>query len=78
MTSDIALSMNTPVGSPRPSRMISPPGGFGVSRVTPASSIAFLFASPACPSTRLSHTGRSGTAFDSDSCVGSSLLDHDS
>jgi len=55
--SDCASSMNVPVGLPEASRMILPPSGSFVSRVTPAARIAALFATPAWPSTRLSHTG---------------------
>ena len=39
-----AVSRNTPIGLPAWSLRISPPGGFGVARVMPASSIAFALA----------------------------------
>ena len=41
----LALSRNIPLGSPVSRfRMISPPNGFGVSRVTPARRMAALLA----------------------------------
>ena len=56
-TSDCALSLRTPVGSPLASRTIVPPSTSGVSRVMPAARSAALFASAMCPSSRLTHTG---------------------
>ena len=53
----IASSTNTPVGSPRASRMISPPGGGRVAPVIFMRVIARVFASNACPSARSSTTG---------------------
>ena len=57
VTSAIALSLKTPVGSPLGSRTIVPPSGDAVSRVTPASFIASAFATPMCPSSRCTNTG---------------------
>ena len=46
----IAASLNRPVGSPRASRTITPPGGSAVAAVTPASRMAAELASAMWPS----------------------------
>ncbi len=52
-----ALSTKMPVGSPRASRTMRPPGGSGVARVIPAISRARRFTHSAWPSTRSRYTG---------------------
>src|SRR2546425_4486493 len=54
-------SLKMPSGSPvRASRRISPPGGVGVSLVTPAARMAALLARASWPSSRFTNTGLSG------------------
>ena len=55
-----ALSTKMPVGRPEASLTIWPWEAACVSAVTLARRIASEFAQPACPSTRISQTGRSG------------------
>ena len=69
-TSACAASTSTPVGAPSAPRRIRPPGGSGVSRPIPASASASAFTQQACPSTRSSTAGRSGTARVSVAAVG--------
>ncbi len=67
----LALSTSMPVGSPvTESFRISPPGGFGVSRVMPAFFSARLLTTIACPSMRSSTTGRSLTTASRSARVG--------
>ena len=68
----MAPSMKTPVGFPSASRMIWPLGGAFVFLSTLASRSARELAQPACPSTRLSQTGRPGAARSSKTAVGNS------
>jgi hypothetical protein len=52
-----AVSLRTPVSSPRPSRSILPPSGSGVSRVMPSSFSALEFTAEMCPQVRPEITG---------------------
>ncbi len=69
----MAVSLRMPVGSPVAGSMtISPPGGTGVARVTPASFRAALLARIMWPSRRLTQTGLSGVTASIQSRRGSS------
>ena len=70
-TRSIALSFSRPVGSPRSSRTMVPPGTSLVSRVTPASFKARPLASAMCPSSRFTNTGWSGVVASRSALVGS-------
>jgi hypothetical protein len=65
-----AVSRSRPVGSPLASFTISPPGGFGVARVIPASSRARRFTNAAWPLACVRYTGLSGDTESSDACTG--------
>jgi hypothetical protein len=60
-TSPPAVSRSVPEGLPAESRSMRPLGGSGVSRVTRASSSAFVFAQVECPSDAEISAGRSET-----------------
>lgn len=66
----MAASSSTPPGRPAASRWILPPGGSGVTGPMPARTSARRFTHAACPSTRISTTGWSGTARSRMSAVG--------
>jgi hypothetical protein len=69
-TNVAAVSSSTPVGSPlASSRTITPPSGFGVSRVMPASSSAFEFTVTTWPP-RGMNTGLPGETLSSSTRVG--------
>jgi hypothetical protein len=56
-TRSVALSAKTPVGAPEASRQILPPGGSGVSAVTPVSRSPRLLTHTVCPSLPQRATG---------------------
>mmetsp|Transcript_25201 Transcript_25201/g.44943 ORF Transcript_25201/g.44943 Transcript_25201/m.44943 type:complete len:209 (-) Transcript_25201:15-641(-) len=58
LTRDMAESLSRPVREPSASRSITPPGGSGVSGVSPANRSASEFTSAQCRSYRTSSTGR--------------------
>src|SRR4029078_2320572 len=72
----IALSTNTPVGSPFAPRSIRPPAGRFVAAVPPAARIAAALARIACPSILVRTTGLFGDTRERASCVGKRVSPH--